>query len=59
MEKKAYIQPIVTIVTVGPQNMIAFSNTNVGLGVGDTDGEIEEADVKANNYSVWDDDWSK
>lgn len=55
MEKKAYIQPIVTIVTVGPQNMIAFSNTNVGLGVGNTDGEIEEGNVKGD--LGWDDVW--
>lgn len=57
MEKKAYIQPMVTIVTVGPQNMIALSGTNVeGLDYeGNTDGEIEEAGVKGN--FGWDDVW--
>ena len=58
MKKKIYIQPNVTIVTVGPQIMIAISNTNVvGLGYrGDTEGMVTSGDTKYNDYDVWDEE---
>lgn len=59
--KKTYITPSITTVLLAQTTMIAISNTNVeGLGRnGDTGtAGITEGAAKANNYSVWDDDWS-
>ena len=47
MEKKVYIQPMITVVTVGPQTLCAISDTNVeGLGYsrGGTEGNVISGD---------------
>ena len=61
--KKIYIQPALTSVIVNSERPLAQSNevqvqginfnkTNMDSGIGD------DAAVKVNNYSVWDEDWS-
>ena len=61
--KKEYIAPLVTIVKLSNRNMIASSIISTSgvedLGVGGyTEGVVSEGAAKANNYSVWDEDWS-
>ena len=60
--KKTYIIPAMDVTLVVAEEMIAGSITGVGgdsgieIGDGETPGE---ADVKGNNYNVWDEDWSR
>jgi len=59
--KKTYITPSITTVQLAQTTMIAISATNVEdlRRTGDTGtAGIIEGNVKANSYSVWDDDWS-
>ena len=61
--KKIYIQPNVLIVNVRTTHMISASVTTsvegLGYGGNTSDASILEGAAKANNYSVWDDDWNE
>lgn len=65
MKKNEYISPALLIIIISESRMIASSldnsrPTNIeGITNGGTASYGDEAGVKANNYSVWDDDWSK
>ena len=59
--KKTYIIPDMSVVQTQHGKPIAGSVTSdngIGYGGVDDGGNIDP-DVKANHYSVWDDDWSK
>lgn len=66
MEKKIYQAPTLTITRVNTEKVMAASSINSisgtdGLGMGGStqSNNITSGNVKANNYSVWDYDWSK
>jgi len=65
MKKNQYISPALQMICISVIRMIASSldrsnPTNIdGITNGGTASYGDEAGVKANNYSVWDDDWSK
>lgn len=65
MKKNQYISPALQMICISGIRMIASSldrsnPTNIyGITDGGTASDDDEAGVKANNYSVWDDDWSK
>ena len=62
--KKIYIQPALTSVIVNSERPLAGSNEVFGQGIDFNKSTMEsdsgdDAAVKVNNYSVWDDDWSE
>lgn len=63
--KKTYIIPQTKTVTIAACSIICGSITSTdgvdGLGVSGTTSEhnVTTAGVKGDQYSVWDDDWSK
>ena len=61
--KKIYIQPALTSVIVNSERPLAQSNEVSGQGINFNktnmdSGSGDDAAVKVNNYSVWDEDWS-
>ena len=61
--KKIYIQPALTSVIVNSECPLAQSNEVQGKGINFNktnmdSGSGDDAAVKVNNYSVWDEDWS-
>ena len=61
MNKKAYINPIMTIVQVNCHAALLGASQTIGGDVTVTYGGTatgKSADVKSDTYNVWDDDWS-
>ena len=65
MKKNEYISPAIQMIIVSATHMIASSldnssPTNIsGITNGGTASDQDEAGVKVNSYSVWEDDWSR
>ena len=61
--KKNYIVPQINLVKLNTELMIAGSAHATGdvadVTYGGVSGGSMSADVKRDNYSVWDDDWSE
>ncbi len=65
MKKTQYISPALQMICISGIQMIASSldrsnPTNIdGITNGGTSSYDDEAGARANNYSIWDADWSK
>jgi len=56
--KRTYISPVVYMVTIQPQRMLALSTIDVSSSNYE-EGTMTDLVKSDNNYSVWDDDWSE
>ncbi len=63
MKKHLYIAPLVSIYTLSSHDALLLTASQEGTTVLTDGGKASEnsittADVKADGYNVWDDDWS-